>query len=144
MFATLDRVAMLQRTLFGGGEPAVDEQARIDRIELDDASWIDIVARLAPRRRHAARHADRSRSSGSRAAGACTTACSTTRASPTGTGAAIRFRTPRSMSIGAQLDALLGVRLSGPACNYYRDGNDSVAWHADASSGSSPTRASRS
>ena len=30
-----------------------------------------------------------------------------------------------------QLEAQLGVRLSGPGCNYYRDGNDSVAWHAD-------------
>jgi alkylated DNA repair dioxygenase AlkB len=33
--------------------------------------------------------------------------------------------------IGRALDMFLGVRVSGPACNYYRDGDDSVAWHAD-------------
>jgi alkylated DNA repair dioxygenase AlkB len=33
--------------------------------------------------------------------------------------------------VGRELDALLDVRLSGPGCNYYRDGRDSVAWHAD-------------
>ena len=38
---------------------------------------------------------------------------------------------PALDAIGAQLEARLGVRLSGPACNYYRDGDDSVAWHAD-------------
>jgi alkylated DNA repair dioxygenase AlkB len=29
------------------------------------------------------------------------------------------------------LEARLGVPFSGVACNYYRDGDDSVAWHAD-------------
>ena len=38
---------------------------------------------------------------------------------------------PALDAIGRDLDALLGVRVFGPACNYYRDGNDSVAWHAD-------------
>jgi alkylated DNA repair dioxygenase AlkB len=32
---------------------------------------------------------------------------------------------------GARLVRQLGVPLAGPALNYYRDGADSVAWHAD-------------
>ena len=42
-FAIVSRVTTLQRTLLGGGEPRVDEHARFERIELDDASWIDIA-----------------------------------------------------------------------------------------------------
>jgi len=33
--------------------------------------------------------------------------------------------------IGEALDTRLGVPLAGPAMNFYRDGADSVAWHAD-------------
>jgi len=119
-----------QRTLGGGGEPSVDEHARFDRVELDNASWIDVARgwlagadtlldilidrvdwRLG-RRRMYERVLDDPRLS--------------------------RWYTrgdvmphPALDHIGAHLDAHLGVRLSGPACNYYRDGTDSVAWHAD-------------
>src|SRR5882672_12121256 len=36
-------VSTLQRTLLGTGEPTVDLDARFERIELDDASWIDVA-----------------------------------------------------------------------------------------------------
>jgi len=130
VFATLVGVSTLQRTLAGGGEPRVDEHARFERIDLDDASWIDVsrgwlagadtlldvlierVEWRQGRRRMYERMLDDPRLS--------------------------RWYTrgedlphPALDAIGAQLDARLEVRLSGPACNYYRDGSDSVAWHAD-------------
>ena len=36
-------MSTLQRTLLGTGEPALDDHARFERIELDDASWIDVA-----------------------------------------------------------------------------------------------------
>jgi alkylated DNA repair dioxygenase AlkB len=119
-----------QRTLFGGGEPRVDEHARFERIELDDASWIDVSREWLlgadalldvlidhadwkqGRRRMYDRMLDDPRLS-----------CWYRPGDP--------MPHPALDVIGAQLEALLGVRCSGPACNYYRDGNDSVAWHAD-------------
>jgi alkylated DNA repair dioxygenase AlkB len=123
-------VQTLQRSLFGDGEPRPSERVRLDRIELDDASWVDIargwllgadtlfdvmVERVEwkqgrrhmydrmvddPRLSHWYRRGD-------------------------------ELPHPALEAIGEELDRLLGVRVSGPACNYYRDGNDSVAWHAD-------------
>jgi alkylated DNA repair dioxygenase AlkB len=123
-------VAMLQRTLLGGGEPQVDERARFERIHLDEASWIDVargwllgadtlldvlierVAWKQGRRRMYERMLDDPRLSHWYRRGQ-------------------PLPDPALDTIGAHLDADLGVRLSGPACNYYRDGTDSVAWHAD-------------
>lgn len=120
----------LQRTLLGGGEPHVDEHARIERIELDDASWVDVsrgwllgadtlfdelvgvVDWKQGRRYMYERMLDDPRLSRHYA-----------RDEP--------LPHPALAAIGAALDALLGVELRGPGCNYYRDGNDSVAWHAD-------------
>jgi len=120
----------LQRTLGGGGEPRVDDDARFERTDLDDASWIAVargwlagadtlldalIERVEwhqGRRRMYERVLDDPRLS--------------------------RWYTrgdvmphPALDVIGAHLDARVGVPLSGPACNYYRDGMDSVAWHAD-------------
>jgi alkylated DNA repair dioxygenase AlkB len=130
VFATLDLVEALQRTLFGDGEPRVNERAGAERIELDDASWVDIsrewllgadslldallerVQWKQGRRRMYDRVLDDPRLS--------------------------RWYTRRDAlphpaldEIGRRLDHQLGRSLFGPACNYYRDGNDSVAWHAD-------------
>ena len=121
---------MLQRTLLGSGEPQVSEQAPFERIALDDESWIDVargwllgsdtmldalIERVdwQQHRRHMYdRMVDDPRLSRWY-----------TRGAP--------LPHPALVEIGAQLETRLGVRLSGPACNYYRDGNDSVAWHAD-------------
>ena len=120
----------LQRTLLGGGEPRVDERARFERTQLDDDSWIDIArdwllgadtlfdALVAGvdwkqgRRRMYDRVLDDPRLSRWY-----------TRDDP--------LPHPALATIGTTLDAHLAVRLFGPACNYYRDGEDSVAWHAD-------------
>jgi alkylated DNA repair dioxygenase AlkB len=130
VFATLDAVEVLQRTLFGDGEPRLNPQARTDRIELDDRSWVDVsrgwllgadtlldlmideVEWKQGRRRMYDRVLDDPRLSHWY-----------TRGEP--------LPHPALDIIGRNLDQQLGVRLSGPACNYYRDGHDSVAWHAD-------------
>jgi alkylated DNA repair dioxygenase AlkB len=123
-------VLTLQRTLLGWGEPQVDEHARFDRVELDTDSWVDIsrewlfgadtlLDELIERvdwqqgRRHMYdRMVDDPRLSRWY-----------TRGTP--------LPHPALTAIGEHLEDQLGVRLSGPGCNYYRDGNDSVAWHAD-------------
>jgi alkylated DNA repair dioxygenase AlkB len=130
VFATLVLVSLVHPTRLGGGEPRIDEHTRFERIELDDESWIDVargwllgadslldalIARVdwtQGRRRMYDRVLDDPRLSRWYL-----------RDAP--------LPHPALATIGAALDARLGVALSGPACNYYRDGNDSVAWHAD-------------
>ena len=41
-FATLDCM-LHQRTLLGGGEPAIDEGAQFERVDLDDHSWVEVA-----------------------------------------------------------------------------------------------------
>jgi alkylated DNA repair dioxygenase AlkB len=36
-------VASLQRSIFGGGEPALDVGAPTERVDLDEHSWVDVV-----------------------------------------------------------------------------------------------------
>lgn len=120
----------LQLTFLGGGEPRVNEHARIERIDLDKESWLliardwllgadTLLAELIERvnwrqgRRYVyermlddprlSRHYSRDDA----------------------------LPHPVLSEIGERLDTLLGVALHGPGCNYYRDGRDSVAWHAD-------------
>src|SRR3954471_13601912 len=120
----------LQRCLLGGGDPRVDEHASFDRIALDDESWIDVargwllgadtlldalldrVEWQQGRRRMYDRMLDDPRLSRWYK-----------RDDP--------LPHDALHAIGARLDEQLGVPLLGPACNYYRDGSDSVAWHAD-------------
>jgi alkylated DNA repair dioxygenase AlkB len=123
-------VSTFQPTLLGAGPPRIDTHAGFDRIELDAESWIDIartwllgadtvldtmIARVdwkQGRRRMYDRMLDDPRLSHWYRRGDA-------------------LPHPALEAIGRALDARLGVRLSGPACNYYRDGRDSVAWHAD-------------
>lgn len=39
--------------------------------------------------------------------------------------------TPELLSIKAKVEALAGMKFNSVLLNYYRDGNDSVAWHSD-------------
>jgi alkylated DNA repair dioxygenase AlkB len=119
-----------QRTLLGSGEPRVDESAPVHRVSLDDASWIEVVRgwllgadtlldalieRVAwrqGRRRMYDRVLDDPRLSR-------WFVCGEVRPHPA------------LDSMTTALEARLGARLATVACNYYRDGADSVAWHAD-------------
>lgn len=129
-FAIVVGVSTLQRTLAGAGEPAVAEHARIERIQLDDASWIDVardwlfgadtlldalidhVDWHQGRRRMYDRMLDDPRLS---------------RWYPGGES----LPHPALDAMRRALELLLGVPFASTGLNYYRDGNDSVAWHAD-------------
>jgi alkylated DNA repair dioxygenase AlkB len=123
-------VAAYQQSLLGTGEPRVDERARTVRLDLDDSSWIDVtrgwllgsdslldvlireVDWRQGRRPMYERMLDDPRLSRWYLRG--------------------ERRPDRALdAMQASLEARLGVRLTTVACNYYRDGNDSVAWHAD-------------
>ena len=69
-----------QRSLFAAGDPAVDADARWERVDLGGGSWVDIVRGYLARRRHAARSPRRRACPGVPGVARCTTAWSTTRA----------------------------------------------------------------
>ena len=123
-------MASYQRTLLGVGEPAVDRTAGVDRIPLDDRSWV-VVARAwlrgadtlldaliaavdwrRGRRRMYDRMVDDPRLS--------------------------RWYRhddpvpdPALSAIRSELEDRYSVRFGGFGLNYYRDGCDSVAFHRD-------------
>lgn len=120
----------LQRTLLGGGEPAVDRSVPFERVRLDETSWVDLargwlrgadtlldalerdVSWHQGRRRMYDRVVDDPRLSR-------------------------WFRAddelphPALGVVRAELAARYGVRFGGVGLNYYRDGRDSVASHRD-------------
>jgi alkylated DNA repair dioxygenase AlkB len=123
-------VSVHQPSLLDGGEPRVDPDARIERVALDDRSWVDIgrgfvlgadtlLDRLLERvewhqgrRWMYERMVDDPRLSRHYAPD---------EAPPD---AAIA-------GIGRALEAHYGVPFGGVGVNYYRDGRDSVAFHRD-------------
>ena len=123
-------MSTLQRTLLGVGEPAVAPDARFERIELDDASWIDVardwllgadtlldalidtVDWRQGRRRMYDRVLDDPRLSRWYAPGDA-------------------LPHPALDTVRLALEHRLEVPLATTGLNYYRDGDDSVAWHAD-------------
>jgi alkylated DNA repair dioxygenase AlkB len=123
-------MATYQGTLLGGAEPEVSRTPRFERITLDDRSWVDVsrewllgadslldhlVDRVdwkQGRRTMWERVLDDPRLS---------------RWYPPGA----PLPHPALTRIGDALEARYGVLLTGPGLNYYRDGNDSVAPHAD-------------
>ena len=126
----LGRVSTLQLTLSGACDPAVNRAATFERIELDDRSWIE-VARDWPlgadtlldalvdrvdwrqgRRHMYDRMIDDPRLSRWYTAHA-------------------PLPHPALAKMRRALARQLGVPLGSTGLNYYRDGNDSVAWHAD-------------
>jgi alkylated DNA repair dioxygenase AlkB len=120
----------LQLTLLGGDEPAVDPATPFERRPLDGGSWLDVargwlrgadtlLASLVAtvdwrqgRRTMWDRLVDDPRLSRWYAPDEA-------------------VPHPALPEIGAALAARYGVTLRGPALNYYRDGRDSVAPHAD-------------
>lgn len=123
-------VSVHQPSLLDGGEPRVDPDARIERVALDDRSWVDVgrgfvlgadtlLDRLLERvewhrgrRWMYERMVDDPRLSRHYAPD---------EAPPD---AAIA-------GIGRALEAHYGVPFGGVGVNYYRDGRDSVAFHRD-------------
>jgi alkylated DNA repair dioxygenase AlkB len=119
-----------QRSLFASGEVAVDHDARWERLALDDTSWVDVcrghllgadavldvvidaVPWQCSRRFMYDRMVDDPR---------------------------LSYRAPRRelvphpvlAEVRDGLSARYGVPLGAAACNYYRDGSDSVAPHGD-------------
>lgn len=122
--------AGLQTTLFGTAEPAVRTGAATERIALDATAWIDVtrdwlvgadtllervIAALSwhqGRRRMWGRWVDDPRLSHWARLG---------EAPPD----------PVIATLASNLETTYGHRLRRPGYNYYRDGRDSVAWHAD-------------
>lgn len=119
-----------QLTLLGGGEPGVDDDAGVERVALDEHSWVEIargwfrgadtlLARFEHeihwnrgRRWMYERMVDDPRLS---------------RWFPAGEPAPHRSLTTAKKA----LERRYHVRFGSVGLNYYRDGNDSVAWHAD-------------
>jgi alkylated DNA repair dioxygenase AlkB len=123
-------VALHQRTLFGGGQPAIDHGARFERVRLDDESWVDVAREWLHgadvlldvliervdwrqgRRWMYERMVDDQRLSRWFAAGE-------------------QLPHPVLDGVRHALGERYGVRFGSVGLNYYRDGDDSVAWHAD-------------
>ena len=123
-------VQPLQTSLLGVGPPVVDASAAVDRIELDECSWVDVgrswlhggdtllvelvgaVEWSQGRRWMYERMVD----------------------DPRLTSFGVRHDSPwhpALVEIGLALEQRYGVPLRGPGLNYYRDGRDSVAPHSD-------------
>jgi alkylated DNA repair dioxygenase AlkB len=123
-------VASLQRTIFGGGEPALDCAAPTARVHLDEHSWVDVVrgwllggdtlfdalAASVPwrhgRRWMYDRIVDEPR---------LTRAYSRDEVLPH----------PVLGDLRSALEHRYGAAFGGVFLNYYRDGRDSVAFHRD-------------
>ncbi len=121
---------MHQPTLLGVTEPGITHEARTERIQLDATSWIDVarewlggadvvavsLAETVPWRQGRRRMWDRMLDD------------------PRLSYWARRDDAPFDPSIPSMQHALeqtYGHRLRRPGFNYYRNGQDSVAWHAD-------------
>jgi alkylated DNA repair dioxygenase AlkB len=123
-------VAVHQRTLLGGGEPEVDAGATFERLQLDNESWVDVardwllgadslfdaLVETVPwtqgRRWMYERMVDDPRLS-------CWY--------PPGE----ELPHPALADAKAALEKQYDVPFFSVGLNYYRDGNDSVAWHCD-------------
>jgi alkylated DNA repair dioxygenase AlkB len=123
-------VGPLQQTLLGGGAPAVDPTAWCRRTELDATSWVDVapgwlrgadtlldvLVESVPWRQGKRwmyeRMVDDPRVSAWYRAGD-------------------DLPHPALAAIRDALGEQYGKRFGAVGCNFYRDGNDSVAWHRD-------------
>ncbi len=125
-----DSAVIHQPTLLGGTDPAVTHAPRTARIQLDATSWIDVtrewlggadvlavgLAETVPWRQGRRRMWDRMLED------------------PRLSYWARRDEEALDPSIASMqraLERIYGRRLRRPGFNYYRDGRDSVAWHAD-------------
>ena len=123
-------VAVFQGSLLTAGPPGVDVEAPVERIQLDDRSWVEVVRGfygggddlcadliasvpwVQGRRWMCDREIDAPRLS-------------------FWDRSSVSALHPALAELHAALDARYEVRLGGAGLNYYRDGRDSVAWHSD-------------
>jgi alkylated DNA repair dioxygenase AlkB len=127
MFDT-EVMAMLPLSLFAVGEPTLADHAPLARHQLDPACWIDYASRWLE--------------------GADALLDSLVRDLPWRQGRRLMWgswvdeprlttsvrlgeATPLLRAMARALAAVYGVPFDSCWCNYYRDGHDSVAWHAD-------------
>jgi alkylated DNA repair dioxygenase AlkB len=123
-------VACLQRTLLGGGSPALDLAAPTERVELDERSWVDVVrgwllgadtlfdllVAQVPWRQGRRWMYDRMVDEPRLTRGYAND-------DP--------LPHPALGDVRAALAERYGRRFGGVFLNYYRDGHDSVAFHRD-------------
>ncbi|PVY96530.1 alpha-ketoglutarate-dependent dioxygenase AlkB [Actinomycetospora cinnamomea] len=125
-------------SLFGGGDtagnPAVDPAVVPRRIVLDDRSWVDLapawitgadawfdaITAEAPWGQRQRRMYDPARREASTVIEPRLTC-----------GWRVEEAPDPAPAVAAVLSARYGVRFDRVACNFYRDGQDSVAWHGD-------------
>lgn len=130
MFAIVGSMRPFQTSLIGGGEPAIAGGARVERLSLGGGAWIDLarawlhgadsllvdlVERVPWRRGRRTmyeRVVDDPRLS-------------------RWYGPGDELPHPALAVVGDALAQRYGHPLAGPGINYYRDGQDSVAWHRD-------------
>ena len=136
-------MAVQQRTLLGGGEPEVVAGAAFERLHLDDRSWVDVardwlrgadtlfdaLVETVPwtqgKRWMYERMVDDPRLS-----------CWFPPSEP--------LPHPALAAVKLELERRYDVPFGSVGLNYYRDGNDSVAWHCDRELREREERASRS
>jgi alkylated DNA repair dioxygenase AlkB len=119
-----------QATLLGGAEPGVSPSPRFERIALDDRSWIDVsrewLLGADTLLDHLVAHVDWKQGRRKMWERVLDDPRLSRWYGPDAT-----LPHPALTRIGDALAEHYGVSLSGPGLNYYRDGNDSVAPHAD-------------
>jgi alkylated DNA repair dioxygenase AlkB len=128
-FATLARVTSLQRSLFAGGEPVVDEHAQTERIDLGDDSWIDVVRCYLTGADTLFDFLDENVPWKQGQRWMYERVVDDPRLSKWYTSEP--FPHPALVDVKQELQRRYGVPFGGVGLNYYRDGQDSVAFHSD-------------
>jgi hypothetical protein len=122
----------LQASLFGAGRPALDGAAKVERIALDEASWIDLAPAWALGADELFDLVLRSRGWGQHERWMYDRRVLEPRlTSFWSEGAGVALEPPIVEEMRRRLSSRYGVVFDSVGFNLYRDGQDSVAWHGD-------------
>lgn len=119
----------LQRSLFGDGDPAVDDAAAVERIQLDDHSWVDVSRGYLRGADTLFDHLDEHVPWKQGQRWMYDRMVDDPRVSKWYTSEP--FPHPALVEVKQALQQRYRVPLGGVGLNYYRDGRDSVAPHSD-------------